>query len=133
MMSLRGLLGVGAVTGLLVTLGILNRAGWIIGNTSPSVPPGFYITSDPDRATYITFCLGHRHRDIPTYADLCTPDTPDAPRILKRIATRHEDGSLTVAGDTARALDSRFLGRVRPADTRGWWVPLLIERKGQIK
>ncbi|WP_419738631.1 hypothetical protein [Ruegeria sp.] len=126
MMPFRVLVGVGIVTCLLLALGTLNRTGRVIGNASPSVPRGLYLRADPDRATYVTFCLGHRHHTVRSHATLCAPGSPDAPRILKRIAARHEGGRLTVAGDTARALDSRILGPLAPEQIRGWWRPLIL-------
>ena len=74
---------------------------------------------------HVTFCLGTRHRGAPFYPLYCSPDAPGYIRILKRIAERHPDGSLTVEGDTPDALDSRFLGRIHQADIRGWWRPLM--------
>ena len=118
---------------LLLGLGAAHRAGLIIGNASPSVPRGLYLKASPDHASHITFCLGDRHRDIRTGPALCSPETPDAPHILKRIAARHADGSLTVAGDTPRALDSRYLGPIRHQDIRGWWVPLITERGTMVQ
>ena len=117
---------------LIVLTGITEFAvsrGLIIGNATPSVPRGLYLRANPDQATYVTFCLGIRHRGVWTYPELCTPDTPDATRILKRISLRNPDGSLTVGGDTPNALDSRFLGPIRPEEIRGWWVPLLTEKR----
>ncbi|WP_170565644.1 hypothetical protein [Ruegeria atlantica] len=124
----RTLLITALVTGLLLGAGAANHTGFVIGNATPSVPRGLYLKARPDHASYVSFCLGVRHRGIPTYPDLCSPDTPDAPAILKRIAARHQNGSLTVEGDTRRALDSRFLGPVRPQEIRGWWAPWLTER-----
>ena len=112
----------------LLILGAANHAGLVIGNISPSVPRGLYLKASPDRATHLTFCLNSDHRSILTYSVLCSPDTPDAPQILKRITTRHADGSLTVQGDTPLSLDSRYLGTIRPEDVRNWWTPWLTEK-----
>ena len=60
-----------------------------------------------------------------TTPPFCSPDDPGGVRILKRIATRHEDGALIVEGDTPRALDSRWLGPVQYSEVRGWWAPLV--------
>ena len=117
---------------LLLGLGTAHRAGLIIGNASPSVPRGLYLRASPGHASHVTFCLGLRHRGFRTGPEVCSPETPNAPHILKRIATRHADGSLTVAGDTPRALDSRYLGPIRRQDIRGWWVPLITERPTHI-
>ena len=113
----------GPVRGVVAANRSRHRAGFLIGNASPSVPRGLYLRAEPDHASYVTFCLGTRHRGVWTYPDLCSPDTPDARRILKRVAMRHENGCLTVTGDTHRALDSTFLGPIRPGEIRGWWVP----------
>ena len=129
----RGFLpGTALIAALLLIIGGANRAGLVIGNASPSVPPGLYLKASPERASHVTFCLGLRHRGLWTWPDLCSPETPDAPQILKRIATRHADGSLTVEGDTPRALDSRYLGPIRHQEIRGWWVPLFTERPTHI-
>ena len=117
------------LTGLLIvilTLGLVNQLGLIIGNPTNSVPPGLYRTAAPDRANHVTFCLGTQHRDKPFYPLHCSPDAPAGIRILKRIATRHADGSLTVAGDTPEALDSRFLGPIQPDEIHGWWKPFIL-------
>lgn len=110
---------------LIIPLGFANHLGLVIGNPTNSVPPGLYRIAAPDRAGYVTFCLGTRHRGDPFYPLYCSPDDPGGIRILKRITTRHEDGSLTVSGDTPDALDSRLLGPVRSDDIRGWWTPLI--------
>ena len=116
--------------GLLCVCALLIKAGLLIGNATPSVPRGLYVRSAPDTAPYVTFCLAARHRALPVWSTLCSTEHPDGIRIIKRIALRHADGSLTVAGDTPRALDSRLLGDIDPADVRGWWRPLfLIDRK----
>lgn len=127
------LLGTALIAAPLLIIGTANRAGLVIGNISPSVPRGLYLKASPEHASHVTFCLGTRHRGLWTYQDLCSPDTPDAPQILKRIATRHPNGSLTVAGDTPRALDSRYLGPIRREEIRGWWVPWLTERPAHIR
>ena len=121
------LLTAALISGLLMGGGVAWRAGLLIGNASPSVPRGLYRAASPQDATYVTFCLGPRHRALPPYQALCSPDSPDSPQVIKRITTRHADGSLSVGGDTPRALDSRFLGPVRPDEIRGWWRPLLTE------
>ena len=120
----RFLLCTSLLSGILLVIGAAHHTGLIIGNATPSVPRGLYLRASPDRATYVTFCLGTRHRGVWTYPDLCSPDTPDGLRILKRIAVRHGNGSLTVDGDTQRALDSRFLGTIRSSEIRGWWRPV---------
>ena len=117
----------------LLIIGAANHGGLIIGNISPSVPRGLYLKSSPDRASHVTFCLNSDHRGILTYPLLCSPDTPAAPQVLKRIATRHADGSLTVQGDTPRSLDSRHLGAIRPEDIRNWWTPWLTEKPAPIR
>ena len=121
---LRPWMGVGLAlsAGLALAAEVAARQGWIIGNPSPSVARGLYIRASPATASHVTFCLGERELRLP----LCAPHAPDAPRILKRIAARHPDGSLSVQGDTPRALDSRLIGPVAADDIRGWWRPLLL-------
>ena len=110
---------------VIVSAGLANHLGLVIGNPTSSVPPGLYRTAAPDRAGYVTFCLGTRHRSEPFYPLYCSPDAPGGIRILKRITNRNEDGSLTVSGDTPDALDSRLVGPVLHDDIRGWWNPLI--------
>ena len=99
--SMRGfLLGAMLLSVPLLIIEAANHAGFVIGNASPSVPRGLYLKGSPDRASHVTFCLNTPHRGILADPDLCSPDTADAPQILKRIATRDADGSLTVQGDT---------------------------------
>ena len=126
------LVGAALLSGALLIIGAVNHAGLVIGNASPSVPRGLYLKASPDGATHVSFCLGIRHRGLWTYPEICSPDNPDGIHILKRISHRHTDGSLTVAGDTPRALDSRYLGPIRHNEVRGWWVPLLTEGPAQI-
>jgi len=114
-----------ALTCVILTIGLVNQLGLIVGNPTHSVPRGLYRIATPDKADHVTFCLGTRHRGAPFYPLYCSPDAPGYIRILKRIAERHPDGSLTVEGDTPDALDSRFLGRIHQADIRGWWRPLM--------
>lgn len=115
----------GALIGVL-TAGLVNQLGLVIGNPTNSVPPGLYRAAAPDKADHVTFCLGTRHRGKPFYPLYCSPDAPGYVRILKRISTRHADGSLTVEGDTSDALDSRLLGSIQADDIRGWWRPLIL-------
>ena len=124
-----------ALTGLtlvILTAGLVNQLGLIIGNPTRSVPPGLYRIAAPDKADHVTFCLGTRHRGKPFYPLYCSPDAPGYIRILKRISEQHPDGSLTVEGDTPDALDSRLLGPIRHQEIRGWWVPLITERPPHI-
>ena len=121
-----------SLTGLLAVVlivGLVNQLGWIIGNPTNSVSPGFYRAAAPERADHVTFCLGTRHRGARFYPRYCSPDLPGGIRILKRVSIRHADGSLTVAGDTPDAIDSRVLGTVRSEEIRGWWKPLLTTSK----
>lgn len=53
----------------------------------------------------------------PWYAGLCSPDLPDGPHVLKRVAGIR-DGRVMLEGDGPRALDSRFVGPVRTAEFR---------------
>ena len=119
------IIATGAVALGLLLVAATHAAGLIIGNATTSVPRGLYRKADPETATHVTFCLGARHQGEDYYMAFCSPDDPDGVRILKRIATRHEDGALIVEGDTPRALDSRWLGPVRLGEVRGWWAPLV--------
>jgi len=109
---------------LLGMVAAANGTGWIIGNATASARPGLYLRSAPDTATHVTFCLGERHRHALWYDRLCSPDLPDGPRVLKRVASVHGD-LVMVEGDGQRALDSRFLGPIRLNEIRGWWVPII--------
>ena len=109
---------------LISGVGLAASAGLIMGNATSSVPRGFYLRSDPERATYVTFCLGARHAAGAWYERFCSPDNPEGVRILKRIAGRGA-GHVIVEGDERRALDSRVLGPVRLDEVRGWWRPVM--------
>ncbi|MYH58272.1 MAG: hypothetical protein F4145_09800 [Boseongicola sp. SB0675_bin_26] len=109
---------------LFSAIGLAASAGLILGNVTTSVPQGIYLRAGPDRATYVTFCLGKRHGGTEWYRHLCSPDDPDGARILKRVRERRGD-SVIVEGDAPRALDSRVLGPVRLDEIRGWWRPLV--------
>ena len=104
------LLAAAGAVGLLASLGLAASGGLIMGNATTSVPRGLYLQADPDVATYVTFCLGERHRSREWYKYLCSPDDPDGLRILKRVRERHRD-VVIVDGDGRRALDSRASGR----------------------
>ncbi|MXX91186.1 MAG: hypothetical protein F4213_09285 [Boseongicola sp. SB0677_bin_26] len=110
---------------LLATLGIAASSGLILGNATTSVPRGLYLRADPGAATYVTFCLGERHRARAWYRSLCSPDDPDGVRILKRVRKRR-GAVVIVEGDVPRALDSDALGPVRRDEIRGWWRPLIL-------
>ncbi|MYG25630.1 MAG: hypothetical protein F4213_06350 [Boseongicola sp. SB0677_bin_26] len=112
---------------LLSAMGLAASAGLILGNATTSVPRGFYLKSGQERATYVTFCLGARHRGPEWYPCICSPDDPDGVRILKRVRERRGD-AVIVEGDGPRALDSRILGPVRLDEIRGWWRPLVLGR-----
>ncbi len=114
-----------ALTVSLASIGAAGSMGLLLGSASGSVPPGLYFRTPPADATYVTFCLAERHRGADYYPHFCSPAQPDGIRILKRITRRHADGSLTLAGATPRALDSRFLGRIGQAEVRSWWRPLV--------
>ena len=103
--------------------------GLLIGNATTSVPRGLYVASALETASYVTFCLGDRHRNAPYYEWFCSRDHPDGIGILKRVQSRAADGIVLVAGDTHRALDSRILGPILPGEITGWWRPL-IQIKG---
>ena len=118
------LFGAAIAAVLLSGVGLAASAGLIMGNMTTSVPSGFYLRSDPERATYVTFCLGTRHAAGAWYEHFCSPDNPEGVRILKRIAVRR-DGHVIVEGDEPRALDSRVLGPVRLDEVRGWWRPVM--------
>lgn len=117
------MLVIAVAVGLLSAIGLAASAGLILGNVTTSVPMGIYLRADPDRATYVTFCLGERHGGAEWYQHLCSPDDADGVRILKRVRERRGD-SVIVEGVAPRALDSRVLGPVRLDEIRGWWRPL---------
>ena len=119
------LLAAAGAVGLLAALGLAASGGLIMGNATTSVPRGLYLQADPDAATYVTFCLGKRHRSREWYKYLCSPDDPDGLRILKRVRERHRD-VVIVDGDGPRVLDSGVLGPVRLDEVRGWWRPLIL-------
>ena len=121
------LLGAVVAALLLSGIGLAASAGLILGNVTTSVPRGLYLRSGPDRASYVTFCLGERHRQGEWYRHMCSPDDPDGVRILKRLRERRGD-AVIVEGEGPRALDSRVLGPVRLDEVRGWWRPLIPER-----
>lgn len=118
------LFAVGGAVGVLAAIGLAASVGLILGNATTSVPRGLYLKADPADATYVTFCLGHRHGAAEWYGNFCSPDNPAGVRILKRIAER-PIGNVIVAGDLPRALDSRVLGPVRLNEIRGWWRPVI--------
>ncbi len=118
------LLGVVATVAILAAVGIAASAGLILGNASTSVPRGLYRKAGPDAATYVTFCLGARHRSAAWYRHFCSPDDPDGLWILKRVAEIRE-GHVKVEGDGPRPLDSRVLGPIRAEEIRGWWRPVI--------
>lgn len=113
------LIGIGTFVLLFVML--LAMSGTITGNVSSSVPAGLYVKASPDQATFVTFCLTDRQSGQPFYKRFCSPDAPGKIRILKRIETRHADGSLTVRGDKPRSIDSAIVGRVQPDQMQGYW------------
>ena len=123
----RALFGAAIAAVLLSGVGLAAHAGLILGNVTTSVPRGFYLRAGPERATYVTFCLGARHRGAEWYPYICSPDDPDGVPILKRVRERRGD-SVIVEGDEPRALDSRILGPVRLDEIRGWWRPLIPGR-----
>ena len=100
-------------------------SGLVLGNATTSVPRGLYLRAQPDRATYVTFCLGERHRGAVFYSQFCSPENPDAIAILKRIRLHQGPNELLVEGDTEQALDSRYLGPISIQEITGWWTPLL--------
>lgn len=118
------LVGAALSVALLAVIGLAAARGLLLGNTSTSVPRGLYLRAAPDEATYVTFCLGERHRAGGWYRHLCSPDDPDGVRILKRVDERRT-GYVLVEGDGPRALDSRVLGPIRTDEVRGWWIPVL--------
>ncbi|MDE0697211.1 MAG: hypothetical protein OXH76_15430 [Boseongicola sp.] len=109
---------------LLAGIGLAASWGLVLGNASTSVPRGLYLRSAPEKATYVTFCLGERHRSGTWYRHLCSPDDPNGVRILKRVG-QVRAGNVIVEGDGPRALDSRVVGPVRADEIRGWWIPVL--------
>ena len=110
---------------VIAAIGLANATGLVIGNSTVSVPRGFYYAVEPARAGYVSFCLARRHDHEDFYRHFCSPDHPNGIRILKRIAAHTNDGHLIVEGDTPRALDSRFVGPVHRNQVRGWWQPVI--------
>lgn len=106
-------------------LSLLPRAGWFTMNWTASAPAGVYLQSAPADATYITFCLERRHAAFRFYDQVCHPDNEEGMRLIKLIETRQPDGDIVVAGRGDIAIDSRLLGSIKPAQIRGWWVPVL--------
>ena len=126
----RILLGAALFVAVLTGIGLAAACGLVLGNAGASVPRGLYLKAAPDKATYVTFCLGERHRSDGWYGHLCSPDDPGGLQILKRVSERRK-GQVIVEGDGPRALDSRILGPIRADEIRGWWVPLLqVEASG---
>ena len=123
--SRSSLIAAAGAAGVLAAVGIAASSGLILGNATTSVPRGIYLRADPDAASYVTFCLGERHRPAAWYRHLCSPDDPDGVRILKRVRERRGD-VVIVEGDAARALDSGVLGPVRLDEIRGWWRPAIL-------
>ncbi|MYG82086.1 MAG: hypothetical protein F4187_10160 [Gemmatimonadetes bacterium] len=117
-------LGAALAAALLAGIGFAASRGLVLGNATMSVPRGLYLRAVPDEATYITFCLGERHRSAAWYRRFCSPDNLGGLRILKRIREARE-GHVIVEGDGPRALDSRILGPVRADEIRGWWIPVV--------
>ncbi|MYI69779.1 MAG: hypothetical protein F4103_13900 [Boseongicola sp. SB0673_bin_14] len=118
------LLGAASVAMALSAIGVAASSGLLLANATTSVPRGLYRKADPADATYVTFCLGARHRPAAWYGRLCSPDDPEGVPVLKRVA-EVLDGHVIVEGDGRDALDSRVLGPVRLEEVRGWWVPVL--------
>lgn len=118
------LLGAASVAMALSAIGVAASSGLLLANATTSVPRGLYRKADPAAATYVTFCLGERHRTAAWYGHLCSPDDPEGVPVLKRVAEVRE-GHVIVEGDGRDALDSRILGPVRLEEVRGWWVPVL--------
>lgn len=117
--------GVVVLAMIVVAVNQLVSHGVVVGNSSPSVPTGIYITSPPHSATYVSFCLSQRHVEIAQKGHFCNPNSPDTKRILKRISERQSNGALIVIGDTNTSLDSRVLGAIKPENIKGWWHPFV--------
>ncbi|MCY4288565.1 MAG: hypothetical protein OXC63_08230 [Aestuariivita sp.] len=100
--------------------------GWIIGNATPSVPRGVYLRSNPEAASYVSFCLDTHHRELVLYDNYCRPEQPTATRILKRIEKILPSGKLIVRGNSEWSLDSRLLGPIAMSRIQGWWRPLIV-------
>ena len=118
------LLGAASVVMALSAIGVAASSGLLLANATTSVPRGLYRKADPADATYVTFCLGARHRRAAWYGRLCSPDDPEGVPVLKRVAEVRER-HVIVEGDGLDALDSRILGPVRLEEVRGWWVPVV--------
>lgn len=117
--------GLAIVILILGAVDLAVRAGLIIGNNTTSVPPGVYRIAPPETATFVTFCLGVRHRHLGFYDRFCSPDKPDGDRILKRLGGRTADGQVVVQGDGSRAIDSDLVGPIQLEEIVGWWVPIV--------
>ncbi len=104
-----------------IGLGAAVYGGFLTGNLSPSAPTGLYLRAPAQTAPFVTFCLSRSHAAFGFYGRFCSPDTPDATQILKRIAARQPGGSLSVAGLVAHSLDSSLIGPVSPDQITGYW------------
>ena len=124
MMSRPLLFGAACLSALLAAIWMAAWSGLILGNATTSVPRGLYRKAAPDAATYVTFCLGERHRPGAWYRHFCSPDRPDGVPILKRVG-EWRGNRIIVEGDGPRALDSSVLGPVRVDEIRGWWSPAI--------
>ena len=117
--------GLAVIVVLLGSVDLAVRAGLIIGNNTDSVPPGLYRAAPPETATFVTFCLGARHRHLGFYDRFCSPDDPDGDRILKRLSGHPVDGQVLVLGDGPRAIDSDLVGPIQLEEIAGWWRPIV--------
>lgn len=93
----------------------------LVGNLTPSVPKGLYIASSEKRASYVTFCLDRSHQKFGFYPRYCSPDNPYGTKIIKRIKSRNDDGSMLVVGDTPDAIDSTILGPISRKQVRRFY------------
>ena len=97
----------------------------VVLNTGGSVPVGFYITTDPADAEYVTFCLPSLPRGVRFDPALCSPDNPHGRPVIKRV-TRVTDGTVHVRGDIPSALDSDLFGALDSTLVQGWWRPVFV-------
>ncbi len=96
----------------------------LILNWTVSVPVGFYVSSNPGSATFVTFCLPPLPSSIRHDPSLCTWSQPRGKPVLKRLVAMTCHG-LHLRGDTANALDSRLFGPLPKKLVQGYWRPVL--------
>jgi type IV secretory pathway protease TraF len=93
------------------------------------VPLGIYRAADPVYATYISFCVtpsqAKRISQL-TSTQFCTTEESRLPQMIKKIAAINKYNHYTVKGQTALAIDSRYLGPIEQTQIIGFWKPLWV-------